>query len=37
MGVIDAEGKQYLSNPVFFADAFNFLLYDENRSFSQRS
>jgi hypothetical protein len=23
MGVIDAEGKQYLSNPVFFADAFN--------------
>ena len=28
MGVMDAEGKQYLSNPVFFADAFNYLLYD---------
>ena len=28
MGVIDTEGKQYLSNPVFFADAFNYLLYD---------
>ena len=27
MGVMDAEGKQYLSNPVFFADAFNYLLY----------
>ena len=28
MGAIDTEGKQYLSNPVFFADAFNYLLYD---------
>ena len=28
MGVMDAEGKQYLSNPMFFADAFNYLLYD---------
>ena len=28
MGVMDTEGKQYLSNPVFFADAFNYLLYD---------
>ncbi len=28
MGTIDAEGKQYLSNRVFFADAFNYLLYD---------
>ena len=28
MGTIDTEGKQYLSNPVFFADAFNYLLYD---------
>ena len=28
MGAIDIEGKQYLSNPIFFADAFNFLLYD---------
>ena len=28
MGVMDAEGKQYLSNPLFFADAFNYLLYD---------
>lgn len=27
MGVIDTEGKQYLSNPELFADAFNFLLY----------
>ena len=26
MGAIDTEGKQYLSNPVFFADAFNYLL-----------
>ena len=25
---MDAEGKRYLSNPVFFADAFNYLLYD---------
>ena len=25
---MDTEGKQYLSNPVFFADAFNYLLYD---------
>ena len=28
MGVMDTEGKQYLSNPVFFADAFNYLLYE---------
>lgn len=28
MGAIDIEGKQYLSNRVFFADAFNYLLYD---------
>ena len=28
MGVIDTEGKQYLSNRIFFADAFNYLLYD---------
>ena len=28
MGAIDTEGKQYFSNPVFFADAFNYLLYD---------
>ena len=28
MGVMDTEGKQYLSNPVIFADAFNYLLYD---------
>ena len=28
MGNIDVEGKQYLSNTVLFADAFNFLLYD---------
>ena len=28
MGVMDTEGKQYLSNPVVFADAFNYLLYD---------
>ena len=28
MGVIDAEGKQYLSINRFFADMFNFLLYD---------
>ena len=27
MGDMDTEGKQYLSNPVFFADAFNYLLY----------
>ena len=27
MGAIDIEGRQYLSNPVFFADAFNYLLY----------
>ena len=25
---MDTEGKQYLSNPVIFADAFNYLLYD---------
>ena len=28
MGAMDAEGKKYLSNNQFFADAFNFLLYD---------
>ncbi len=28
MGAVDTEGKQYLSNRVFFADAFNYLLYD---------
>ena len=28
MGKFDAEGKQYLSNRVVFADAFNYLLYD---------
>ena len=28
MGAIDTEGKQYLYNSVFFADAFNYLLYD---------
>lgn len=28
MGVIDTEGKQYLSINRFFADMFNFLLYD---------
>ena len=28
MGVIDTEGKQYFSNNLFFADMFNFLLYD---------
>ena len=28
MGVLDTEGKQYFSNNRFFADAFNFLLYD---------
>ena len=28
MGTMDTEGKQYLSNPVIFADAFNYLLYD---------
>ncbi len=28
MGAMDAEEKSYLSNPVFFADAFNYLLYD---------
>ena len=28
MGALDTEGKQYLSNNIFFADAFNFLLYD---------
>lgn len=27
LGAIDTEGKQYLSNRVFFADAFNYLLY----------
>ena len=28
MGVIDTEGKQFLSNTKYFADLFNFLLYD---------
>ena len=28
MGVIDTEGKQYLSINRFFADMFNYLLYD---------
>ena len=28
MGLIDTEGKNYLSNEKIFADAFNFLLYD---------
>lgn len=28
MGAVDTEGKQYLSNRVFFADTFNYLLYD---------
>ena len=28
MGAIDTEGKQYLSDPAIFADAFNYLLYD---------
>ena len=28
MGVIDTEGKQYFSNTKYFADLFNFLLYD---------
>ena len=28
VGAMDAEGKQYLSNNEFFADAFNYLLYD---------
>jgi len=28
MGATDAEGKKYLSNSQFFADAFNFILYD---------
>ena len=28
MGVIDTEGKQYFSNSKYFADMFNFLLYD---------
>lgn len=28
MGVMDTEGKKYLSNNEIFADAFNFLLYD---------
>ena len=31
MGAIDIEGRQYLSNPVFFADAFNYLLYGGNQ------
>lgn len=28
MGLLDTEGKKYLSNNTIFADAFNFLLYD---------
>ena len=28
MGVKDTEGKQYLSNTRYFAELFNFLLYD---------
>ena len=28
MGAVDTEGKQYLSINRFFADMFNFLLYD---------
>ena len=28
MGAMDTEEKQYLSNPVFCADAFNLLLCD---------
>ena len=28
MGVLDIEGKKYLSNNMIFADAFNYLLYD---------
>ena len=28
MGVIDTEGKQYLSTNSIFADLFNFLLHD---------
>ena len=28
MGLIDTEGKKYLSNNLFFADAFNYLMYD---------
>ena len=28
MGSLDTEGKQYLSGNRFFADAFNYLLYD---------
>ena len=28
MGVLDTEGKKYLSNSRIFADAFNFLIYD---------
>ena len=28
MGVIDIEGKRYLSQNKIFADAFNYLLYD---------
>ena len=28
MSVIDTEGKQYFSNSIYFADLFNFLLYD---------
>ena len=28
MGVIDTEGKKYLSKNIFFADMFNYILYD---------
>ncbi len=28
---MDSEGKRYLSNPVFFADAFNYLLHDREQ------
>lgn len=28
MGALDTEGKKYFSNNLFFADVFNFLLYD---------
>ena len=28
LSVIDTEGKQYFSNSKYFADMFNFLLYD---------
>ena len=28
MGAVDTEGKQYMSNAEYFADAFNYLLHD---------